>query len=196
MLAYEEAPMRFVYPLAAWLVTARWRGASLLLCATLLAIAGCASSAQIGQRTSILPPTPVVDGPLASVVRPVVGTQPQRISTSYDASTQQAKITLTIGAAPTVEAAQAIVMTLCFQVQKALWASNPSLREVKVIVLGPIRDDYANIIDDAYGVSDTLAPTAAKLQWSALSPDVAWSRYDNTWLRPTYSPNWLYGKNN
>ena len=185
--------MRFVYPLAAWLVTARWRAASLLLCATLLAIAGCASSTP--PRVSA-PPTPVVDGPLASVVRPVVGTQPQRISTSYDASTQQAKITLTIGAAPTVQAAQAIVMMLCFQVQKALWASNPSLREVKVIVLGPIRDDYANIIDDAYGVSDMLAPTAAKLQWSAISPDAAWSRYDNTWLRPTYSPNWLYGKNN
>ncbi len=193
--------MRFVHPLAAWWAVARRRGAnrfaaSLLLCATLLVVAGCASSAPTTSNAPQATPTQVVDGPLASVIRPVVGTQPQRISTSYDASTQQAKITLTIGAAPNVQAAQAIVMALCFQVQKALWASNPSLREVKVIVLGPIRDDYANIIDDAYGVSDMLAPTAAKLQWSALSPDAAWSRYDNTWLRPTYSPNWLYGKNN
>lgn len=173
---------------AAWTFTA-----GLMLCLAVV-VAGCATSPQT--KASAPPPTPIVDGPLASIVAPAVGTQPQRISSRYDASAKQATITLTIGAAPNVHAAQSQVMTLCFQVQKALWASDPSLREVKVIVLGPIRDDYADIIEDAYGVADVLAPTAAKLQWSALSPASAWNHYDNTWLRPSYSPNWLYGKNN
>lgn len=164
----------------------------------LLVLAGCATSTQTQTRgnTPAATPTPVVSGPLGSVVASAVGTLAQRITADYDTSAQQAKVTLTVGAAPDVATAQSRVMTLCFQAQKAVWASHPSLREVKVIVLGPIRDDYANIIDDAYGVSDVLAPTAAKLQWSALTPESAWSRYDNTWLRPNYSPNWLYGKNN
>ena len=87
-------------------------------------------------------------------------------------------------------------MTLCYEVQKALWRSDSSLREVKVIVLGPLRDDYADIIEDAYGVADVLAPTGTKLSWGNLSPQSAWSRYDSTWLRPSYLPNWLYGHGN
>lgn len=172
------------------------RLAASLLLGVLFVISGCASSPRAQGGAPTATPTPVIEGPLAGVVGPVAGSLANRITTSYDASTQQAKITLTIGAAPNVTTAQARVMTLCFQVQRAVWASNPSLREVKVIVLGPIRDDYANIIEDAYGVSDVLAPTAAKIQWSALTPESAWSHYDNTWMRPTYSPNWLYGKNN
>jgi hypothetical protein len=192
--------MDFRNPLAAWWSRARLSKAHLLTASLLLGalftFAGCASAPQSRGSAPTAAPTLVIEGPLGSVVGPVAGSLAQRISTSYDASAQQAKITLTIGAAPDVATAQARVMTLCFQVQKAVWASNPSLREVKVIVLGPIRDDYANIIEDAYGVSDMMAPTAAKLQWSALTPESAWSRYDNTWMRPTYSPNWLYGKNN
>lgn len=198
-LSRKESPMHSRNALAT-----RWapahspkiRLATSLLLGVLFVISGCASSPQAQGGAPTATPTPVIEGPLAGVVGPVAGSLATRITTSYDASTQQAKITLTIGAAPNVTTAQARVMTLCFQVQRAVWASNPSLREVKVIVLGPIRDDYANIIEDAYGVSDVLAPTAAKIQWSALTPESAWSHYDNTWMRPTYSPNWLYGKNN
>lgn len=171
--------------------------ANVLLCASLLVLgmlAGCASAPQATNPTPV--PTPVIEGPLASVIRAAVESEAQRAVTSYDASAQVAKITLTVGAAPNVATAQARVKALCFQVEKALWTSNPSLHEVKVIVLGPIRDDYANIIDDAYGVSDVFAPTAIKLAWTTLSPEAAWEKYDSTWLRPTYSPNWLYGKNN
>jgi hypothetical protein len=136
---------------------------------------------------------------LARIVGTAASPFSQRIATGYNASTHRAKITLTIGAAPDVATAQARVMTLSFQVQRAVWASNSAphdLHEVTVIVLGPIRDDYANIIEDAYGVSDLLAPTATTLAWSTLTPQSAWSQYDSTWLRPSYSPNWLYGKNN
>jgi hypothetical protein len=168
--------------------------AGLLLIATLLVIGGCATSAPMTKSPTTS--RPVVEGPLASVVGPAASPLAQRVSTAYDASAQQAKVTITIGAAPDVTTAQSRVMSLCFQVERALWTSNPALREVKVIVLGPIRDDYSNIIDDAYGVSDVLAPTAAKLPWNTLTPESAWIHYDATWLRASYKPNWLYGKNN
>ena len=182
-------------------MTARWRSgwlltACLLLGITLAAFAGCATSSQPTGKAPTAVPTAVVEGPLASVVSPVSASLARSVTTSYDTSAQVAKVTITIAAAPDVATAQARVMKLCFDVQKAVWASNPSLREVKVIVLGPIRDDYANIIDDAYGVADVFAATAGKLPWDTLTADGAWSRYDSTWLRPTYTPNWLYGKNN
>jgi hypothetical protein len=191
-----EAPMRHRYAVAVPWVGLRLRAVSLLLGALLLVLAACSTSTATKNNVPAATPTATASGPLAGVVAPVARPLAQRIVTEYDTSAQQAKITLTVGAAPDVATAQVRVKTLSFQVQKAVWASRPALHEVKVIVLGPIRDDYANIIDDAYGVSDVLAPTAAKLSWSALTPESAWSRYDSTWLRPSYSPNWLYGKNN
>ncbi len=188
--------MRHRYSVAVpWAVVWLW-AISLLLGAFLLALAACSTSAATKTSAPAATPTAVVSGPLAGVVAPAARPLAQRIVTEYDTSAQQAKITLTVGAAPNVATAQARVMSLSFQVQKAVWASNLALREVKVIVLGPIRDDYANIVDDAYGVSDVFSATAAKLSWSALTPESAWNRYDSTWLRPSYSPNWLYGKNN
>ena len=188
--------MRHRYSVAVPWTLVRLRAIGLLLGAFLLALAACSTSTAKTTSAPAATPTAVASGPLASVVAPAVGSLAQSIVTEYDTGAQQAKITLTVGAAPNVATAQARVMSLSFQVQQAVWASNPALHEVKVIVLGPIRDDYANIIDDAYGVSDVLAPTAAKLSWSALTPASAWGRYDSTWLRPSYSPNWLYGKNN
>lgn len=175
--------------------------ASLILgaaCVALFALAGCAGATLATSHTPAPTPTstPVLTGPLASVIGPVVGGRAQRIATSYDASAKQATITLTIPAAPNVNAAQERVMTLCYDVQKALWTSNQPLHEVKVIVLGPLRNDYAEIIEDAYGVADVLAPTGTKLSWNSLSPQTAWSHYDNTWLRASYLPNWLYGHGN
>ena len=188
--------MRHRYSVAVPWTGVRLRAVSLLLGAFLLALAACSTSTATKSSSPVATPTAVARGPLASVVVPAARPLAQRIVTEYDTGAQQAKVTLTVGAAPNVATAQARVMTLSFQVQRAVWASNPALHEVKVIVLGPIRDDYANIIDDAYGVSDVFAPTAAKLTWSALTAESAWSSYDSTWLRPSYSPNWLYGKNN
>ena len=167
-------------------------------CLALLALAGCAGATSATSRRPSPTPTvtPVATGPLARVVGPVVGGRARSITTSYDASAKQATITLTIVAAPNVNAAQERVMTLCYEVQKALWTSDSSLREVKVIVLGPLRDDYADIIEDAYGVADVQAATATKLSWNSLSPQSAWNHYDSTWLRPSYLPNWLYGHGN
>lgn len=196
--------MHFIFPPAQRQRQARARSmrsvaaiaASLILGATLLAIVGCASSSRANTPAATVAPTAIIEGPLASVVAPAAAPLARRITTSYDTSTQQANITVTIAAAPDVAAGQARVMTLCFAVQKAVWASNPSLREVKVIVIGPIHDDYGDIIDAPYGTSDVFAPTAAKLQWNALTPESAWSRYDNTWIRVAYKSNWIYGKNN
>jgi hypothetical protein len=197
----KETTMRVNHSLGAWWAAFCSRAgyvaaASLLLVAALPLLVSCAAASQTSAPKATATPAPVVEGPLGDVVAPVAGTLAHTITTEYDTGTRQAKITLTIAAAPDVATAQSRVMALCFEVQKTLWTSNQSLREVKVIVLGPIRDDYANIIDDAYGVSDVFAPTAATLQWGALSPESAWARYDNTWLRPSYTPNWLYGKNN
>jgi hypothetical protein len=191
-----EALMRHRYSVAEPWTVAHLHAVSLLLGAILLALVGCATSTAVKTSAPSATPTAVVSGPLASVVAPAAGPLAQRVVTEYDTGAQQAKITLTVGAAPDVATAQARVMMLSFQVQRAVWANNPALHEVKVIVLGPIRDDYANIIDDAYGVSDVFAPTAATLSWSALTPESAWSRYDSTWLRASYKPNWLYGKGN
>ena len=176
-------------------------GVHLLLgaaCVALLALAGCAAAVSPARNAPAPSPTaaPSVSGPLASIVGPLLAGRAQRGATTYDASTGQATIILTIPAAPDVATAQTRVMTLCYDVQKALWASNRPLRGVKVIVLGPLRDDYADIIEDAYGVAEVQAPTAAKLSWNSLSPEVAWNHYDNTWLRASYLPNWLYGHGN
>ena len=168
------------------------------VCVALLALAGCATASPATRNAPAPSPTaaPTFSGPLASVIAPILDGRAQRGATTYDASARQATITLTIAAAPDVATAQARVMTLCFEVQKALWASNQSLGGVKVIILGPIHDDYADIIEDAYGVAEVWAPTAAKLSWNSLSPEAAWGHYDNTWLRASYLPNWLYGHGN
>lgn len=196
--------MHFIFPLARIHQQARARAmgsltaiaVSLILGAALFAFVGCASSPKTNIPAATVAPTAVIEGPLASVVAPTAASLARRISTSYDTSTQQANITVTIAAAPDVSTGQARVMSLCFAVQKAVWTSNPSLREVKVIVLGPIHDDYGDIIDAPYGTSDVFAPTAAKLLWNTLTPESAWSRYDNTWMRVAYKSNWIYGKNN
>jgi hypothetical protein len=54
---------------------------------------------------------------------------------------------------------------------------------VKVVVVGPIYDDYADLTTGPYGATDLKA--AAKLDWAQLNPDSAWALYQ-VWLRPAY----------
>ncbi len=112
-----EESMRFIYPLGAS-ARLRSRAVSLLLGVLLLALAACSTSTATKSGAPAATPTAVVSGPLASVVGPAARPLAQRIVTEYDASAQQAKITLTVGAAPDVATAQARVMTLSFQVQR------------------------------------------------------------------------------
>src|SRR5512146_1507315 len=104
--------MQFISSLAAW---RKWEAtrsiypiaARLLFCTTLLALVGCAAALPASGDAPAATPTPVIEGPLASVVGPAAKPLAHRVSTSYDTGTQLAKITITIGAAPDVRTAQA-----------------------------------------------------------------------------------------
>ena len=76
--------------------------------------------------------------------------------------------------------------------QSALWTSGVPLQSVTVTALGQAPDDYDNMITSAYAAATLTSAHASAIQWSATTADEAWSRYDNTFLRPTYVPDWVY----
>jgi hypothetical protein len=88
--------------------------------------------------------------------------------------------------------AQIAAKLACYRTQAALWTSGVPLSKVTVIVLGQALDDYAGVITSAYAEADLIASHASGINWSSLSADQAWTRYDNEFLRPTYAPNWVY----
>ncbi|HEX8033502.1 MAG TPA: hypothetical protein VF510_06625, partial [Ktedonobacterales bacterium] len=92
-----------------------------------------------------------------------------------------------------IAAAQERTKALCFQVQRAVWTSGITLREVTVLVRGPTFGDYGDQYVDGYGTAVLEEATAKTLAWATLNADGAWERYDRVWLRPNYKPNWHYG---
>lgn len=170
-----------------------------------LALAGCvlvAGGGDVSARstaTSSLPvATPTTKERLAAVARAAFGGGVQLSEVSFDAQSQTLAVTGTLGGdvpvtASDVTAAHERTKTLCFRVQRALWASGIALREVTVFVRGPTFDDYGNQYVESYGTAVLGAATAGRFSWDALSADGAWGRYDRVWLRPNYEPNWYYG---
>jgi hypothetical protein len=120
------------------------------------------------------------------------------IQAVYQQPAEKALITGTVSNAvprtPTeINAAQEKVKTLCFQIQRALWKSAISLKEVTVTILGPVFDDYFDQIISWYGTASLEAGAAAEVDWRNLSVDAAWNRFQRTQLRVDFGSFQLYG---
>ena len=175
------------------------RRALLLALVAGLLLSGCASLTSAAARRSAATVTPAptaaqtIAGQLAALAQQAIGSASGRVTATYDA--QQAKATLTItvtGGVPNTDAkvvaAYARVKLLCYRALAAVWSSAATapLREVTALVLGPMQDEYAVIINDWYGFAVVGAPTAQRIHWASVSPDAAWAMYDQTMLRVSF----------
>jgi hypothetical protein len=135
--------------------------------------------------------TPTTAELLNSVAQEAVGPAATNVSLTYDASTEQANVTLTIaGDVPTTDAriatAYSRVKTLCFQEQNNFWSSGLPVRQVNVTIMGPVQDAYDGIINQVYGIATVNEATARHISWPGSTPASVWSAYDFTWLRPSF----------
>jgi hypothetical protein len=191
--------------------------ASIIGVVLVTALAGCGAptgSGHVGEGTptpmvTVIPPTytanPLTPTPtteeqhLDALVRQTIGVGAVQIQTTYSAVDGATDVEITYaavvpikGIVPTqpadIAAAQERVKTICFEVEQALWTSGTApLSQVNVSVLGPVLDQYANLTSQAYGSALLKAATAAHVAWSTLTPDSAWDKYDNNYLRADYS---------
>ncbi|HEX9057174.1 MAG TPA: hypothetical protein VF818_06525 [Ktedonobacterales bacterium] len=184
--------------------------AGLLVIAALLST-GCGSSPGTGRtssetpqptKTGLLPtftPNPLTptatseEQHLDTLVWQSIGSGPQQIQTTYDRAAGLVNVAIAYGGSvPTkpedVAAAQERVKTDCFEAMRVLWTSAAvPFAQANVTVLGPVIDQYADITSQAYGGAYLKAATATRITWSALTPDTAWTAYDNVYLRPDYN---------
>lgn len=160
-----------------------------------LLLGGCAS-ASTAPRLASATATPTAEpgpaGQLAASVRRALGAHVTRVTASYDAATGAATITIIVGGVvPSTDAQVAAAYTqvkrICYQAFRALWASGMTLRETTALVEGPIQDEYADIITDWYGVAVIESTTARRLDWASESPDAAWSLYNQSMLRSSFT---------
>jgi hypothetical protein len=169
----------------------------------LAVLAGCAASSATGAQapatpsatvTPTLPPT--TEGRLTQRARQAVGAAAQRVDVAYHAAGGDAVVTVTLVWSPRWKddfaQAQAAAKLACYQTHAALWTSGEPLGKVTVIVLGQALDDYASVITSAYAEADLTAQHARSIDWSSITADQAWARYDHEFLRPTYTPDWIY----
>jgi hypothetical protein len=168
----------------------------------LVALAGCGGAPSRVKVNTPTPPTPTATVPattaghLTLVARQAVGQAAKTVDVTYSGSDRSAVVDVTLVWLPTwrdhFSQAQTAAKQACYQAQAALWASGVPLDKVTVIVLGQALDDYASVITSAYAEADLTASHARAIAWASLTPDQAWARYDNEFLRPTYAPNWVY----
>ena len=183
------------------------RGMSLMLAALLLIgalVAACApaTDATAGATTPPVtatatvptpatPPPPGVAATLTTQAQRALGGLAQSVTATYDSTSGAATINVTVsGLVPMtdaqVTAAHNRVEQVCYWTLAAVWAGGAPLRQVTVIVLGPIQDEYANIVTDWYGVAVVSAGAARQLPWASIGPYGAWERYDQHILRTSY----------
>lgn len=186
----------------------RWLCALFMLGVVGLLVGGCAPFAG-GGRSSVgatpsatamaaaptaapsLPPTTTVAGRLAARTQQALGSVGRIVDAAYDTSKQAATITIGVaGGVPNtdakVAAAHALVQLICSRAFPALWSSGEPLREVTVIVVGPMQDEYADIITDWYGVAVVTATTAQHIPWSSSTPTSEWGMYSQAMLRTSF----------
>lgn len=183
---------------------ARWLALAVL--AGLL-VGGCApATGNAAPRATAPAPTVQVETPtatpvmnpteerLAAVARQALGSlgsQVSQVTATYDAQKAAATITITVSISlpntdEKVAAAYTQVRLICYRAFRAVWASGVPLHETTALVLGPIQDEYANIITDWYGVAVVEATTAQRTRWPSLTPDAAWNQYDQHILRISF----------
>jgi hypothetical protein len=188
--------------------------ASILVSAVVCAVAGCGAPTHTGGGTptpsvTSIPPTytanPLTPTPtgeehhLDGLVWQTIGVGAVEVQTTYsqvdgatDVEITYSQVVPIQGLVPTkdadIAAAQERVRTICYEVEHVLWTSGTTpLSQVNVAVLGPVLDQYAFLTNQAYGSVLLKAATAARFDWNTLTPDQAWDKYDNTYLRADYS---------
>jgi hypothetical protein len=142
------------------------------------------------------PPTPTPtakEQQLEALVQPAIGTLAHDVSVRYDEPTQTVAVSAVVNQGPDVPTTQELVKTVTFLAYKALWTSGQPFKDVTVAVLGPFRGDYGDVTLQAYGSADVTAQTAAKLHWSALTPDTAWNAYTAVFLATSYGAAQYWG---
>jgi len=151
--------------------------------------AGAASAA----TPSATPATPMspIGADLAARTRQAIGSLGQQVTATYDPEKKAATITVTVTGGipftdPQIAAAHTHVELITYWVMSAAWTSGEPLNEVTAIVLGPIQDEYADIITNWYGVAVVEASTARSIAWRSVDPYAVWSRYDQAMLRPSF----------
>ena len=169
----------------------------LMLTLFALALCGCSSysSSQKTARPSVTAGPPTVSGTpttgqqLTALVQQAIAKDANLTSMTYDARSQAVNVLATIAMQqlPAVSVGQEKVKTLCFRIQKALWLSGISLKQVSVTIDGPTYGVYGDLTSGGYGGVLLRQPTATRLDWSALSPDSAWLDYNFMWLTYDYS---------
>jgi hypothetical protein len=161
-------------------------------------VGACASGSSAGSgpqaATATLSPNAPSQDRLDRLARQTLGAAGGRIETTYDARAHALALVATVAGVvprtPTeVAAAQERSKALCFQAQHTMWTSGIALSKVTVTILGPMLDDYADIISGPYGAAALDATTAAHFDWAHLSADAAWDRYNSIYLAPAYAPN-------
>jgi hypothetical protein len=194
--------------------TSRARCSAIAVCLLLIAAllsTGCGSSPGTGRASGgtplptgagVLPtftPNPLTptatseEQHLDTLVWQAIGSGPQQIQITYDRAAGLVNVAIAYGGSvPTrpedVAAAQERVKIDCFEAMRALWTSDAvPFTRANVTVLGPVIDQYADITTQAYGGAYLKTATATHITWSALTPDTAWSAYDNVYLRPDYN---------
>ncbi len=174
--------------------------------ALFLALAGCASTTANSGASNAAPSatattattapsatftTPTTSELLSANARGAVGAAATSVAVAYDTSAEKATVTITIaGDVPDTDAkiavAYARVKTLCFQEENALWTSGQPLRQVTVVILGPTQDEYDNTVNQWYGIAVVGGETAHRFSWANVTPESAWSAYDQTFLRSSF----------
>ena len=169
----------------------RGRGSGFALAALLALgmIAGCGAASGGGSGSPRPTATPTAEQRVAMLARDAAGSGVQSIVATGNPA---GVLTLTPtvggpvpGTPAEITASQERVKNICFHIERALWTSGMPLSEVKVVVVGPIYDDYADLTTGPYGATDLNAAEAAKLDWTRLNPESAWELYQ-VWLRPAY----------
>ena len=164
---------------------------------TLAILAGCAAAGHAASSPPTATPTatPTAEQRISALAQRAAGLPDHSVTATFDGA---ADGTLTLiatiggpvpGTQAEIAAAQERVKAICFRMERAVWSSSMppgiTLNEVKVAVVGPIYDDYADLTTGPYGAADLKAATAHQLDWAHLTPDSAWHVYA-VWLRPAY----------
>lgn len=157
------------------------------------ALVGCGSASAPVNAAATATGGVVIGQRIDVLTRQAVAAYSQQVQTSYDAGKRDATIFVTVGWTDDIHATdvakeQERVKTICFLVQQALWTESLPLHQVLVTVLGPVTTGYTQQENDAHGASRMTAPTAAGFRWANLTPDTAWNRYDEVYLRSDYDP--------
>lgn len=183
----------------------RWRVALLTLVGV-LALVGCAPAAANSADTGPTPTPVLVHMPTATpmatpsdptgqallkTARGAVGSAASSVGITYDRSAESLSVTVTIsGDLPLTEtqiaAAHTRIKTLCLQEMSGLWSSGLPLRQATVVILGPTKDEYNAIINQLYGYAVVNESTARRVSWASVTPESAWSAYDQSYLRPEF----------